>query len=236
MNSNNPKTWHTKSGNIITRILSGRSNVFLLSNGNKNILIDTSTRRNRHKLDQSIQNIGIQNIDILILTHTHFDHASNAAYIKEKYKSLVMVHKTEASNLLSGTNTFLNGTVLATKILVKLFAKKYLSRLKYEPCKPDILADSFFDLKDFGFNAYVMHTPGHSCGSMSIIVDDEIALVGDTMFGVFGNSVFPPYASDTRQMIESWGKFLATGCYMFLPSHGNERSREQLLKNYVKRK
>jgi hydroxyacylglutathione hydrolase len=236
MKFTNQKTWHTKSGYIITRILSGRSNVFLLSNGKNNIMIDTSTSQNRQKLEQSIQNSGIKNIDILILTHTHFDHAANAAYIKGKYKALVIVHKTESGYLKSGTNPIPKGTVLATRILVNLFAKRFLSHLKYEPCKPDILVDNFLDLKDFGFNSYIMHTPGHSCGSMSIVIEDEIAFVGDTMFGVFGNSVFPPYASDTKQMIESWGKFLATGCYVFLPSHGSQRSREQLLRNYVKRK
>jgi hydroxyacylglutathione hydrolase len=87
-----------------------------------------------------------------------------------------------------------------------------------------------------GFNATILHTPGHTPGSMSLIVDGEIALVGDCMFGVFKGSAFPPFALDTRQMIESWGKLLDTGCRLFLPSHGTSDSRELVERDYNKRK
>jgi len=29
------------------------------------------------------------------------------------------------------------------------------------------------DLNDFGFNAYIIHKPGHTSGSMSVVVDNE---------------------------------------------------------------
>jgi hydroxyacylglutathione hydrolase len=80
-----------------------------------------------------------------------------------------------------------------------------------------------------------MNTPGHTTGSMSVIVDDEVALVGDTMFGVFKRSVFPPFADDVSEMIKSWGKLLNSNCKFFLPSHGREKSREQLMTVYNKK-
>ncbi len=69
---------------------------------------------------------------------------------------------------------------------------------------------------------------------MSIVVDHELAIVGDAMFGVFGNSVYPPFADNPEIMIDSWGKLLSTGCSSFLPGHGNEISRELLEKQYSK--
>lgn len=81
-----------------------------------------------------------------------------------------------------------------------------------------------------------MHTPGHSIGSMSIIVDNEVAIVGDSMFGVFKWSVFPPFAEDCKQMIQSWGKLLETNCSIFIPSHGTENNRLLVQKDYKKRK
>jgi glyoxylase-like metal-dependent hydrolase (beta-lactamase superfamily II) len=87
-----------------------------------------------------------------------------------------------------------------------------------------------------GFNAYILHTPGHSSGSVSIIVDDEIALVGDTMFGIFPWSVFPPFADDVKQMTESWGKLLETNCRLFLPGHGTANKRSLVQKNILLRK
>ena len=50
---------------------------------------------------------------------------------------------------------------------------------------PISLVDQYFDMKALGFNGYILHTPGHSPGSQSIIIDNEIALAGDSMFGIF---------------------------------------------------
>lgn len=65
-------------------------------------------------------------------------------------------------------------------------------------------------------------------------MDNEIAIVGDTMFGVFKNSIFPPYSDDTVKMIESWGRLLNTDCIIFLPGHGKEINRKLLQKEYEK--
>lgn len=92
--------------------------------------------------------------------------------------------------------------------LISLLGKRMESRFNFEPCSYDIVVDSIYDLKNLGLNAYILHTPGHSFGSMSLIVDDEIALVGDTMFGILKKNVFPPYADDSKELINSWEKCL----------------------------
>jgi hydroxyacylglutathione hydrolase len=230
------KTWQTKSGYKIIRILAGRSNVFLLTNGMQNILIDTSVKSNWKKLDERLSALNIKLLDFLILTHTHFDHAGNSNKIAERYNAQVVVHESEASYLVSGDNIIPNGTNPVTRTLIFLFAKKLFPRYKYDPCKYDLLADSTIDFKKSGFNAYIIHTPGHTKGSMSVIVDDEIAIVGDAMFGVFKWSVLPPYGNDVKQMIKSWGMLLDTNCSIFIPGHGSANSRILVQKNYDKRK
>ncbi|MEI6091898.1 MAG: hypothetical protein WCR42_15690 [bacterium] len=69
-----------------------------------------------------------------------------------------------------------------------------------------------------------------------MVVDDEIAIVGDAMFGVFPWSVFPPFATDIPQMVESWGKLLDTNCQTFIPAHGTANSRKLLMEEYNKKK
>ena len=229
------KTWETKSGCRILQILSGRSNVFLITNGKKNILIDTSPENKWKKLEKKLIDLSIDNIDYLILTHTHFDHAANANRIKKKYNARVFVHETEASYLTTGNNIIPDGTNIITRTLINLFANSVFPGLSYEPCQPDILVNSSLDLKEFGFEAYIIHTPGHTIGSMSIVVDNEVALVGDTMFGVFKWSVFPPYANDVKQLVKSWGILLDTNCPVFIPSHGSANSRSLVQNNYDKR-
>jgi hydroxyacylglutathione hydrolase len=230
------KSWITRSGYRIIRVLAGRSNVFLLSNGKMNILIDTSAKFMYRRLDKGLRQLNVTVIDYLILTHTHFDHAANAFRIKEKYSAKVIVHESEASYLNNGENIVPQGTNLVTRTLVNLLGKLILSRAKYQPCQYDILVDSVLDLNFAGFNARIIHTPGHSPGSMSVVIDDEIAVVGDAMFGISKWSVFPPYANDIKQMIKSWGVLLETKCSVFLPAHGSANSRELVLKDYNKRR
>jgi len=113
---------------------------------------------------------------------------------------------------------------------------KHLFHLfRYEPCKPDITVDSHYELTEFGKKLYLLHSPGHTIGSMSLIVDDEIAFVGDAMFGLLKWSVFPPYAEDVEMMIKSWGKLLETNCSEYIPSHGTANSRLLVKKDYNKR-
>jgi hydroxyacylglutathione hydrolase len=232
---NKMKSWDTKNGHKITQILSGRSNVFLLSNGEKNILIDTSPKYMWNLLERRLSRLKVDNIDCLILTHSHFDHAENSHSIKEKYNALVIVHRNEASYLTSGDNIIPQGTNIITRAIMNFVAKHIAPKIRYKPCQYDFLVDSKFDLCDFGFNAYIMHTPGHTSGSMSVIIDNEVAIVGDTMFGVFRGSVFPPYANDIKQMIDSWGKLLETNCSIFIPGHGTVNNRLLVQKDYEKR-
>lgn len=229
------KQWKTKSGYEIIQVLSGRSNVFLLWNGEINILIDTSVSRAWPKLQKKLDKLAIHKIDYLILTHAHYDHAANAGRIKETFNSKVVIQRKEERYLSNGDNILPQGTTLFTRPLVHLLGRRLLPGLKYPPCKPDLLIDTHYDLRALGFTASLIHTPGHTAGSMSLIVDDEIAIVGDTMFGVFKWSVFPPYAEDIALMIHSWGKLLETKCSVFLPSHGTGKSRSLLQKDYHNR-
>lgn len=227
------KIWVTKSGYKIIRVLPGRSNVFLLTNGEKNILIDTSISYLWGKLQRRLELLNIETIDYLVLTHSHFDHAANASRIKEKYKSTVVIHMNDAQLLSKGETVIPKGTVLFTTLLVNTLSRFIpKSLIKYTPCEPDLLIDSDYCLKTIGFNAYLTHTPGHTKGSLSLIVDDEIAIVGDTLFGVFRWSVYPPYADDRNAMINSWKKLLDTKCLIFLPSHGSANKRSLLEKNF----
>jgi glyoxylase-like metal-dependent hydrolase (beta-lactamase superfamily II) len=216
-------------------IMGGRSNVILLSGGEKNILIDTGTRNWRNRLERRLDILKIEHIDHVILTHAHVDHAGNARRMKEKYGASVIVHRAEGPYLEKGENILPQGTNVFTRIMVNLFAKLFTRVARYEPCPYDHLVDERFDLKDFGFNAFILHTPGHTDGSVSVIVDDEVAVVGDIMIGVFKGSVFPPFANDIPLLIQSWGKLLATGCKVFVPSHGSANSRELVQKDYDRR-
>lgn len=232
------KCWDTKSGQKIFQILGGRCNSFLLSNGDRYILIDTGRENKWNKLKKRLDKIQLNEnyLSALILTHTHFDHAENAYRIKENYKTNLIVHKSEADFISSGNNPVIRGTNLITEFITRVIGTRILQFVKYKPVDYDIVVEDKYDLSELGFNAYIIHTPGHSIGSISIIIDNEIAIVGDAMFGIFRNSVFPPYAEQPEIMIRSWKKLLDTGCSLFIPAHGTANSKELLQKEYEKYK
>ena len=207
-----------------------------MSHDGKNILVDTGPASHWKKLDGKLQELGIERLDALILTHAHYDHAGNAARLQEKYEAKVIAHIAEGPFLARGENYALGGTNALARLLVAVLGKRFARRARYEPCRPNLQVDPSFDLREFGFNAHALHTPGHTAGSLSVIVDNEIALVGDAMFGIFPGSVFPPFAEDPGQLIASWGRLLATKCRLFLPAHGSANSRRLVQKDYEKRK
>jgi len=228
------KTWETKNGHKIRLVMSGRSNVFLVTNGARNILVDTGSKIMWHSLDKRLKSLNISRIDLLILTHSHYDHSDNARRIKETYKPLIIIHKNEASNLTTGEMVVPGGTNYYSRFLIRLLSGRFAPLFRSETCQPDLAVDSYFDLREFGFNAFVLHTPGHSPGSVSLIVENEIALVGDTMFGIFKWTVFPPFAVDTEHMFKSWKRLLDTNCTIFIPSHGTANPRSLVMKTYCR--
>jgi hydroxyacylglutathione hydrolase len=108
--------------------------------------------------------------------------------------------------------------------------------MRYAPAAADYLVEDRRDLTFLGFNAFILSTPGHTAGSMSVIVDNEVALVGDAMFGVFRGSILPPFGFDLNEMVESWGRLIGAGCTIFLPGHGTFRDKEVAQKAYERRR
>jgi glyoxylase-like metal-dependent hydrolase (beta-lactamase superfamily II) len=209
--------------------------VFLISKGNNHILFDTSSKKYGKKLFRNLNRMKIISIQALIMSHTHFDHAGNAAEIKERFNPEILVHAKEVEWLEDGFAPVPPGTIWITRLLIRLLAGKIQSWFSYDPCKPDIRVGDMYELNTFGLNARLLHTPGHSPGMISLIVDDEIALVGDALFGIFPGSVFPPFAENVHQLLNSWDRLLDTGCRLYLPAHGRPVPRELLKKCYLKK-
>mgnify|MGYP002640277003 CR=1 FL=1 len=102
----------------------------------------------------------------------------------------------------------------------------------YQGFPPDVLVKEDGILEIEGLK--IVLSPGYTEGSISLIVDEEIAIVGDAMFGIFRNSIIPPFADDQKAMIQSWEKLLHTRAHIFIPGHGKEINRNLLKKELKK--
>lgn len=225
--------WITKKGTIIRMARIGITNCYLIESNSTNILVDTGQRMFFKKLSAFLHaNLTFQNktLDYLILTHTHYDHAGNANKVKELFAPQIIVHEKESTCLAEGFTTLPRGTNLIINLLTTI-VNKYLSRLgKYEAAQSDI---EICNSKKLNLNNLeILETPGHTSGSLSVLIDQEMAIVGDTLFGVLPNKVFPPFADNKEVLMESWRKLLKTDSTLFFPAHGKVIKRKLLEKEY----
>jgi hydroxyacylglutathione hydrolase len=231
------ESWKARNGHSIYQVLSGRSNAYIVSNSRGCfLLVDTGVGKSRKKLESSMAHLGVKGeaLCAIILTHAHFDHVENSQVIKTQYGSLVFAHKEEAPYYASGNNAPIVGTFLLTQLIMKVLGTQFVKRLRYTPVTIDHLVYDRLDLSSCGFEASIIHTPGHTIGSLSLIIGDDIAVVGDALYGVVRGSVIPPFGTDLPLMVKSWGKLLDTGASLFLPGHGSSISRSLLEEKYKK--
>lgn len=92
-----------------------------------------------------------------------------------------------------------------------------------------------YDLEKYIPGAKVISTPGYTAGSISLVIGNEAAFVGDTLFSVMPWGVFPPFANDIPELLKSWQRLIDAGCRTYFPGHGKPISLQKLKVSYEKR-
>jgi len=97
--------------------------------------------------------------------------------------------------------------------------------------KADILIEDSFSLKDYGIEGKIIHTPGHSPGTVSIILGDGRAFVGDMAMSAFPLRLFPGlpiFAEQQEKLKTSWKKIIAAGAEEVYSAHGHNFKVERM--------
>ncbi len=229
------KKWTVGGNCTIHQVLSGFFNAYLIQDHQDIMLIDTGHRRTFSTLNRNIGKIvDGKSINYLVLTHTHYDHCGNAASIKESYGAKVIVNSKEAEFLKDGSTPLPRGTNLFTYVLSNLGNKHATSWYLYNAVVADV---EIIDSYAINNNVKIISTPGHSKGSVTVVVKDQYAIVGDALFGSPRGSIFPQFADEKIQLLDTWRVLLNnTDCHTFLPGHGKPITRDRLEKEVLKRK
>ena len=207
---------------------------YLVYNAQEAILVDTGIKGSGEKVLEMLDYLKLapSALKLIIITHGHYDHAGSAREIKKLTGAPVAIHTKDAYRLSEGYGPLPNGTRWKAKVLVGI-ARIFLKRLGRIPAmEADILIEDSLDLKQFGFEGEVVHMPGHTPGSLAVILGGGDALVGDTLFGLKNKQIFPPFADHIGQLLESWKKLIELPVESYYPGHGAKISRSELEKEY----
>ena len=97
------------------------------------------------------------------------------------------------------------------------------------------LDDNPYSLDEFQIDGKIIHTPGHTAGSISLLLDSGEAFVGDLAMSGFPRLSGPgPFVlgDDLKTMKRSWQSLLDEGARRIYPSHGKPFDAE-VFKKYL---
>ena len=180
------------------------SNIYIIP-GRENTIVDTGTGLN---MKETLYGIKIyldpEDVDQIVLTHEHFDHVGGANRLKEVSDAEIIAHRDAVDTLKSGKSAF-------AKLLDAEMPKIDVDIVVVDENKL-VLGDEEFK---------VLHTPGHSKGSICLYNEENgVLFSGDTVFtyGDFGRYDFP--GGDFNQLVKSIERLANLNVRSLYPGHG----------------
>ncbi len=145
----------------------------------------------------------------IVNTHGHPDHTCGNGFMKREFSIPVMIHKDDADMIGE-----------KGRVISEFFGFRNAS-----PPADKLLADE--EIVRFGKTTLkVMHTPGHSRGSISLLGKNEV-VTGDTLFaGSIGRTDFPE-SSETDMQLSLQKLAKLPNHLVVYPGHGPTTTMEE---------
>lgn len=218
----------------IHRIPLGLSNCYLIREEGA-ILVDAGFPGKGRELQRGLEELSVapRDVGLLLATHGHWDHVGSAGEIKEVTGCEIAINRREKEWLERGLKPMPPGITPWGKIFAALL-KMYVPFVSFSPVSVDVvLEDSDYSLESYGIHGTVVHTPGHSSGSMSLLLDSGHAFVGCVAVNGLPFRIgpgMPCFGEDIRALRESWRTILDSGAGWIYPAHGRPFEAEILAK------
>lgn len=209
-------------------------NAWLIEHDGRWIVFDTGKRRTARRFFEGINAAGCdaRGVDLIVISHAHYDHVGCAAALKSLSGAAVAVHRHDADVLRFGGFILSDGLNWLGRY--NAFMGRHImprGMFAFEPVEPDILVGEELRLDCMGFPAALIHTPGHSEGSISLLFDDGALFAGDLTItqalpGAWRHT--PIYGSSVGDIKKTWRALIRRGAKHVYPGHGRDFSAFEL--------
>lgn len=191
------------------------------------------------KLDtfrKSIDGLSIdpRQVKLIAVTHGHWDHIGSARDIKEFTGAKIAMHEQDRDLLEQPLRPQPGGPPGVTtwgRILIWMVGVAVRS-VDIPATEVDIvLDDKGLALDEYGIPGRVIHTPGHSHGSVSVLLETGEAFVGDLAMNQIPlrfSPGLPIFAEDIEKVKQSCRLLLDLGAKTIYPAHGKPFSADIL--------
>ncbi len=207
------------------------SNAYLIR-GARPILVDAGSLGETERILAAIRGKGVEphTLALILLTHGHLAVTGSAGELRRRTGAPIAVHAADAEMLRMGHNAPLRPTCFTARL-----AAPFVQGGRGDPTQPDLVLDGGRSLHDVGLDARVIETPGHTPGSVSLILPGGDAVVGDLLMGGYLGGLVRRsvpnvayFQDDDRQATRSLRAVLATGARHLYVGHGGPLSAERV--------
>lgn len=224
----------TPEGAAIVKIPLRLSNVYLVKSSPP-VLIDTGTLGDMDDLSRGLHENGVRvnEIGLVVVTHGHADHAGLAREIRDDSGCKIVLGAGDVPLSARGLNDDLKPMTFEAKVLKPLIPGFYPS------FTPDVQVDRPLSLESFGISGTVLPMPGHTPGSLVVVLSNHTAFVGDMMAGgMLGGLVAPHspnehlYQADREHNKRNIAELVKMGVQTFYVGHGGPLAREDVIRTF----
>ena len=163
---------------MLIRIKCAISNCYLLL-GTRPVLVDSGAPGDLKPILAGLKASGVapKDLALILLTHGHSNHAGCAAELRRRTGAQIAVHAGDAPLVRTGRNG-----VIAVQDWLGRVLRPFVDE-EFEAFEPDLVFKEGIALEPYGLRGRVLPTPGHTAGSVSIVLANGEALIGDVLRG-----------------------------------------------------